>query len=84
MDAVTAQEALKTIGANVKRLRIEAHMTQAALADAVGVSQATISQVEKGDKDFTVGLINDIANALGEPVGWLLSTEKIKSRQLTA
>ena len=83
MESVTAQEALQTIGANVRRLRTDAHMTQVSLADAVGVSQATISQVEKGSKDFTIGLITEIATALGEPVDLLLRTEKIKPTRLT-
>ncbi|SFE16389.1 Zn-dependent peptidase ImmA, M78 family [Actinopolyspora alba] len=42
-------------------------LTQIALADAVGVSQGLISQVEKGTRGATEDLIGSVALALGMP-----------------
>lgn len=48
----------------VSRLRKERGLTQAQLADLVGVSQAHISRLERGDDSASLKLIYDIANAL--------------------
>ena len=53
-------------------------MTQQQLADAVGVTGATISRVEAGSKDFTIGLFIDLAKALKEPPDMLLRPEKVE------
>lgn len=84
MDAVTQQEALKVIGANVRRLRSEKHMTQVTLAEKAEVSQTTVSQLEMGTKDFTIGTIARIAEVLGEPLDMLFRTEKAHTGQKSA
>ena len=48
----------------VSRLRKEKGLTQAQLADLVGVSQAHISRLERGDDSASLKLIYDIASAL--------------------
>jgi transcriptional regulator with XRE-family HTH domain len=57
----------------LKERREEKHLTQAALADKVGVSQAYIAKLEGGDKkNPTLDLLKKIAKALGVPVTELL------------
>jgi transcriptional regulator with XRE-family HTH domain len=57
----------------LKQRREEKHLTQATLADEVGVSQAYIAKLESGDKkNPTLDLLKKIAKALGVPVAELL------------
>jgi len=63
----------KRLGKMLKERREEKHLTQAALADKVGVSQAYIAKLEGGDKkNPTLALLKKIAKALGVPVTELL------------
>jgi len=41
-------EAMRTIGANVKRIRMEKGLTQAEVAERAGISVSTLRRVEKG------------------------------------
>lgn len=52
------------IGANLKILREDRGMSQADLAETVGVSQAMISQVEKGLRALTLPLALQLKDAL--------------------
>jgi DNA-binding XRE family transcriptional regulator len=45
---VTDRQILKVIGANVRKARLEANMTQECLAELVGVQWQTISNLENG------------------------------------
>jgi transcriptional regulator with XRE-family HTH domain len=57
----------------LKQRREEKPMTQAALAETVGVSQTYIAKLESGEKkNPTVDLLKKIAKALGVPVTELL------------
>ena len=50
----------------IKAARAEKDMTQAALAEAVGVSRQTINAIEKGEYSPTVKLCTAICRALGK------------------
>ena len=50
----------------LKAARAEKDMTQAALAEAVGVSRQTINAIEKGEYDPTINLCRAICKALGK------------------
>lgn len=52
------------IGANLKILREDRGMSQADLAETVGVSQAMISQVEKGLRALTLPLAFQLTDVL--------------------
>lgn len=50
----------------LKAARAEKDMTQAALAEAVGVSCQTINAIEKGEYNPTINLCRAICKALGK------------------
>ena len=50
----------------LKAARAEKVMTQAALAEAVGVSRQTINAIEKGEYNPTINLCRAICKALGK------------------
>lgn len=53
-----------SIGENIKRKREERSLTQKELAEAVGVTQSMVAQIERGSKVPTMGLGKDIAIVL--------------------
>ena len=54
-----------SVAENIVRMRISKSMTQVELAEAVGVTQSMIGQIERGSRIPTVVLANEIAKALG-------------------
>ena len=50
----------------LKAARAEKDMTQAALAEAVGVSRQTINAIEKGEYNPTINLCRQICRVLGK------------------
>ena len=62
---------------NLKRkaARAEKDMTQAALAEAVGVSRQTINAIEKGEYNPTINLCRAICKALGKTLDELFWEE---------
>ena len=71
-------------GATVKALRENRNMTQAELADRIGVSSKTVSKWEtaKGLPDIT--LLQPLAQALGISVIELMNGEQITNRNVSA
>ena len=59
----------------LKAARAEKDMTQAALAEAVGVSRQTINAIEKGEYNPTINLCRAICKALGKTLDDLLWEE---------
>ena len=65
----------------MKNLRLKAaragmDLSQADLADAVGVSRQTISAIEKGDYNPTINLCIRICRVLGKTLDELFWTEE--------
>jgi len=57
---------LLELGANVKRFRKEKKLTQAALAEDVGISRTTLSKLENGYlAQVSIVVLNDLLNHLG-------------------
>lgn len=66
-DAVLAQ-----VGAEVRRRRATAGMSRRVLSEYSGVSPRYLAQLEGGSGNVSIGLLSQIAQALGVPVGALL------------
>jgi len=56
-------------GFTIKKLRIEAELTQRQLAELAGISQAHIAKIEKGKVDPRLSTINKILQVLTEGQG---------------
>jgi transcriptional regulator with XRE-family HTH domain len=59
-----ADDVRLTVGRNVKRLRIAAGITQAALAERMGVDRAYVSGLEQGQRNSTILSLWHVAEAL--------------------
>ncbi len=64
-------------GLLIEQQRREKNMTQAELADAVGVSKQAVSNWERGKRFPDVSLIEDIAAVLGLSVAEIIKGERI-------
>ncbi|WP_418815764.1 helix-turn-helix domain-containing protein [Pseudoruminococcus massiliensis] len=53
------------IGENLKKIRTEAGITQATLADKVGIGRSMLAQIERGTKALSLPLAETIATELG-------------------
>ncbi|MCJ9729475.1 helix-turn-helix domain-containing protein [Bradyrhizobium sp. PRIMUS42] len=74
-----SEDVRRLVGGNVKRLRMAAGITQAELADLVGVDRAYISGLEQGNRNATIVSLWHVAQALETPIR-LLFDESKKSR----
>lgn len=66
-----------SIGANLKRLRMDKNMSQAELAESVNVTQSMIAQIERGTKALTMELGREISEVLEVPINELLKEKVI-------
>ena len=53
------------LGRRIFLIRQKAGLTQAELARRIGTRQSNISRLEQGDYNFTIGMLEKIAKALG-------------------
>jgi transcriptional regulator with XRE-family HTH domain len=60
-----SEDVRRLVGRNVKRLRIAAGLSQAELAERMGVDRAYVSGLELGQRNPTVLTLWHIAKALG-------------------
>jgi len=60
-----SEDVRRMVGRNVQRLRIKAGLSQAALAERMGVDRAYVSGLELGQRNPTVLTLWHIAEALG-------------------
>ena len=68
---------IEAVANNIRRLRKDARMTQTELADAAGISRASVAQIEgQRYSSFTLATLEGIAAALHvDPVALLKSAE---------
>ena len=71
-------------GATVKQLREAKHITQAELAERIGVSSKTVSKWETGKGLPDISLSQPLAQALGISVIELMNGEQITNRNVSA
>ncbi|MBK8629522.1 MAG: helix-turn-helix transcriptional regulator [Sphingomonadales bacterium] len=55
----------KLLGANVRRYRLSANLSQEAVAVRMGADRAFVSQIERGGQNVTLLTIHHLAEALG-------------------
>lgn len=67
--AVHLRSLERRIGDQVRELRLDAGISQAALADVIGAHPATISRIEAGRAHASVGVLARIGIALGADLG---------------
>ncbi len=76
-----SDDELKTIiGQNITTYRIQANLTQAQLAELVGVSPAFVSLVERGKKRMRISTLLAMSQALRISCDALLSPEGPETR----
>ena len=63
------KELLGIIGENVKKYREKANLTQAELAEKVGIGTASVSRIERGEKRMKMETLRAFADALDISVG---------------
>jgi transcriptional regulator with XRE-family HTH domain len=62
------------VSANIRKYRLQRHLTQAELAARVGKRRVTITRYELGSVDIPVSVLGEIAKALKVPVGTLFES----------
>ena len=68
------------VGRNLKRLRIAAGLSQAKLAERMGVDRAYISGLELGARNPTIVTLWHLAKALGVKIRMFFEEERIRPR----
>jgi len=59
----------ENIGQTIRLLRTAASMKQKVLAEAVGIQPNSLSLIESGKREPSLGLLRSIAKALDVPIG---------------
>jgi transcriptional regulator with XRE-family HTH domain len=75
-----ADDVRLTVGRSVRRLRLAAGLTQAALADRMGVDRAYVSGLELGQRNPTIVTLWHMTKALGVTLKMLFDEEKPRRR----
>ena len=70
---MTTEEILKQIGKNIKKIRESKGILQQDLAASCNFEVSTMSRIEAGGSNFTVGTLNKIAQALNISVSELFT-----------
>jgi transcriptional regulator with XRE-family HTH domain len=65
------------LAANIRRLRIARHLSLSELARATQIGKATLSAIESGRSNPTVGTLGAVADALRVPVSQLLDEPEL-------
>jgi transcriptional regulator with XRE-family HTH domain len=55
----------RTLGLNIRRVRKERALSQEALADEVGLAVTYVGQIERGQRNPTLDVVERFAKALG-------------------
>jgi len=64
----TTHDIVKTVGDNIRRLRQDKELSQQQLADSAGTSANYLAQIERGEVNFSLKILAQIAEALKCPV----------------
>jgi transcriptional regulator with XRE-family HTH domain len=75
-----SEDVRRMVGRNVRRLRIAAGLSQAELAERMGVDRAYVSGLELGQRNPTVLTLWHMAKALGVKLRLFFDEEKLRRR----
>ena len=75
MVATNVEPIYKAVGERIRKARSEYNWTQADLANEVGLSRATIANIELGKARFSLHVLSDIANLFEIPARELFPTK---------
>jgi transcriptional regulator with XRE-family HTH domain len=75
-----SEDVRRMVGRNVQRLRTEAGLSQAALAERMGIDRAYVSGLELGQRNPTILSLWHVAEALGVKVQHFFE-EEMKPRR---
>jgi transcriptional regulator with XRE-family HTH domain len=76
-----SEDVRRMVGRNVRRLRTAAGLSQAALAERLGVDRAYVSGLELGQRNPTVVTLWHVAQALGAKLRQFFQEEKPQGRR---
>jgi transcriptional regulator with XRE-family HTH domain len=76
-----SEDVRRMVGRNVKRLRIAASLSQAELAERMGVDRAYVSGLELGQRNPTIVTLWHIAKALDVKLRLFFEEEKPPRRR---
>jgi len=62
----------KTLGQNIKRIRLKKRMSQGDICRAIDIDRSYMSAIESGKKNVTLVVLEKLANALDVSVDELL------------
>lgn len=68
---------METIGERIKFLRNSYQMNQSTFASAINISQASLSDLEKGKTKPSVDTLINISNAFGISLDWLVKGDTL-------
>ncbi len=71
-----SEDVRRMVGRNVRRLRITAGLSQAALAERLGVDRAYVSGLELGRRNPTIVTLWHVAQALGVKLRMLFDEDQ--------
>jgi transcriptional regulator with XRE-family HTH domain len=71
-----SEDVRRMVGRNVQRLRVKAGLSQAALAERMGVDRAYVSGLELGQRNPTILSLWHVAEALGVKLQHFFQEEK--------
>ncbi len=63
------------LGLLIRKARVDAHLTQQELADALFISRTSLTNIEKGNQRILVHTLMDIAHSVGIKPNKLLTDE---------
>lgn len=66
VSSLNARRALEALGANLKTARLKRRISVKGFAERVGVSESTVTRLEKGDDGVSIGTLAMACLVLGE------------------
>ena len=66
MNSISARRALEALGANIKTARLKRRISVKGFAERIGVSESTVTRLEKGDDGVSIGTLAMACLVLGE------------------